>query len=210
MKYSVLALAILCSSPALAATDWTDYLKGMQNGCNYPYETLPKKSSIPKSLHKSISKYSSTGAEASIIKVDIRLKDATAFGKSINRITLNNDTQQGKFHVYFNDGNFSKLKSKFFVSINGQSHVVGAKKAWVSSEYDDGNITNWKANSVPYKGSDWKSYTTLMNNDSYATLIVVHENGLWINGISWGDYGNLTELIFDSKNKRISCNTEFG
>lgn len=213
MKYAVLAFALCAVSPAFAATDWTNYLKGMQNGCNYPRETIQKKTSIPKSLHASISKYSVKAGADAHKSVDIRLKNATAFGKSITRIVMDNSQWgSGTFHVYFNDGNFSKLKSKFFISINGQNHSVGAKKAWIMPEEnidDEDPQATMTANSTPYQGSDRKKYSALMN-DTPNTLILVHDNGWLIDGMSWEYAGAYKELIFDSKNKRISCEFAFG
>ncbi len=212
MKYTVLAFALCAVSPAFAATDWTNYLKGMQDGCKIPNDTLQKKTTIPKTLHTSITKYTTKAGGDGEKSVDIRLKNATAFGKPITRIVLDNGDwfYSRKFHVYFNDGNFSKLKSKFSVKVDNQSYAVGAQKAWriIIEEDQDGNMINTQVISVPYKGSNTNSYKKLMSDGG--TLVVIHENGWWNDDISWGDEGSVDKLIFDSKNKRISCEFAFG
>lgn len=72
-------------SPAFSA-DWTNFLKGIQNGCEtYTLrEKLQKKTSIPKALQANISKYTTKAGADGQKSVDIRLKNATAFGKPIN------------------------------------------------------------------------------------------------------------------------------
>lgn len=214
-KYLISALILFCTSPALAVTDWTNYLKGMQNECNYPNKTLQKKSTIPKSLHKSIIKYSTQIGADEQKSVDIRLKEATAFGKPITRIVLDN-TEFGSstFHVYFKDGNFAKLKPKFFVKVNGKNYTAGERRAWqLDGSYDDKSLSNPKALSIPYRGNNSKNYRKLVTDDSNGmTFWITHDNGWWrsyLHGADDDDYIFSTGLDFDSKNKRISCYSYF-
>lgn len=216
MKYTTLALVLGLGafSPAFSA-DWTNFLKGMQNDCEtYTLrEKLQKKTSIPKALQTNISKYTTKAGADGQKSVDIRLKNATAFGKAITRIYLDNSEWGYRgFHVYFNDGNFNALKPKFPINVNGQTYSAGVKKAWIEEEHynEQTNKSTYTIKSISYKGGTRKPYEALMNDYEMGTLVVVHDNGWWRDSMSWGAAGDFTELTFDSKNKRISCEQAFG
>lgn len=214
MKYVLTAtIAILGISPAFSA-DWTGFLQGMQNDCETQtiVQKIHKKTSIPKALQANISKYTTKAGADGQKSVDIRLKNATAFGKSITRI-YNDESQWGShsFNVYFTDGNFTNIKSKFTVTVNGQKHAVGTNKAWIIPKqyHEDGYDFSKKAVSTPYKGVDYKNYQYL---DKYASphIIITHGNGWWSDSMSGDDMGGYTGLKFDSKKKMVSCSSSFG
>ncbi|TWV84743.1 hypothetical protein [Moraxella sp. VT-16-12] len=212
MKYTTLALVLGLGafSPAFSA-DWTGLLQGMQNDCETQtiVQKLHKKTSIPKALRGDIVKYTAKEGNYSLTShVDIRLKNATAFGKSITRI-YNDESQWGShsLNVYFTDGNFANIKSKFTVTVNGQKHAVGKNKSWLIP-YDE-NEEPQKAVSIPYKGVDYKKYQHLDDYNS-PHIINTHGNGWWDDNMSGESMGRYIRLDFDSKKKMVSCSSAFG
>lgn len=115
-------------------------------------------------------------------------------------------------NVYFTDGNFANIKSKFTVTVNGQKHAVGKNKAWLLP-YDpyaeNAEPEPPEAVSIPYKGVDYKKYQHL-DDDNSPHIIVTHGNGWWSDSMSGERMGEYTGLKFDSKKKMVSCSSAFG
>lgn len=211
MKYTtlVLVLGLGAFSPAFSA-DWTNFLKGIQNGCEtYTLrEKLQKKTSTPKALQANISKYTTKAGADGQKSVDIRLKNATAFGKAITRIYLDNSEWGNQsLEIYFTDGNFSKIKPTFTTTVNGQKYAVGKNQAWLVPHNEHEEYQ--KAVSIPYQGVTYKMYKHLDKDDS-PHIIVIHNNGWWDNSMGGDAMGGYKGLEFDSKKKMVSCSSAFG
>lgn len=212
MKHLLIVIIAMSAIAPSFGADWSNFLKGVQKGCDFNLDEhslnqkLQKKSGIPQALQKDITKYTAkTGADA-YKSVDVQLKNATAFGKPITRIVLDNsEWGYSAIHLYFTDGNFTKIKSSFTTKVEGKTYAVGTKKAWVFVGEDE----DIQATSVPYKGNKPNNYASY-DATNRGGAIVVHENGWWHDSMSYGNYGMITELSFDSKAKRISCESAFG
>ena len=115
IKTLTITLCLLGTNTAFGA-DWTPHLKMMQNDCaNFGgYGDIMKligegkKTNMSKKLQADIVKYTYKDDE-----VDIRLKNATAFGQPITRIVAEYPpTSYVALHIYFANGNFNKIKPK--------------------------------------------------------------------------------------------------
>ena len=187
------------------AADWTNYLKGMQDSCNISKieTTISKKSAIPKNLHTSMTKYTVKNSMFGTKDVDIRLKNATAFGYPIHRITHNITSENMEFVVYFSNSNFTKIKSQFTIKVEGKSYAVGAKKSWLIYSESE-NIKPQKILNVPYKGMDADYFG---NQSDWNNVLIIEDQGWLYYGTEYGQYPFLT---FDSKKKTITCGKNFG
>lgn len=130
---TILTIALGFSSQVMAA-DWTDYLKGMQDSCDIS-DISQAKSDIPKNLQSSIIKYTTKnsihyGDDAT---VDIRLKNATAFGQPIHRIKFDSGDDTVFLSVYFSNTDFKKVKPQFVLkNASNQTFRVGKeKRGWL-------------------------------------------------------------------------------
>lgn len=225
----LLAVSLLAiSSLAMAKNvDWTPYLEGMQNSCAFHgkefhqamgYTTeysqeynsdfaigKPQKGKIPKNLQVSVINYKGTGYIAKDgertedIRITIGLKNATAFGQPITKITYSADPGYGghgfdKLTVYFANNDFVKLKPQFPLIIDNKKYPIGTN-AYYHIQYNESD--------------NHESYETLVTKiskpqkdhiDTYS-LATTHKNG-WQKPAN--DVG-LARLTFDTKNKSIAC-----
>lgn len=114
MKLTVLLTTLLCTCPALAiaATDWTPYLKPMQQGCGIPNPTQK----LPTQYKASIIKKTVKGNpknEGEDVTATYQLKDATAFGLPIKAVAFIQGYEDLGIQVYFYTADFLKLRPLF-------------------------------------------------------------------------------------------------
>ena len=214
LQLTLLATVLGFSSQVMAA-DWTNYLKGMKEGCQIDSlrKTIQKKTSIPKSLQGDITKYTSQKQEEVDNKVDIRLKNATAYGQSITRISYEPEWGGSYLKVYFTNDNFTKIKPQFTVKVDNKSYAVGAKKAWLV-DYNNEEV-NRKPLSVSYKGGTYNDYFNedgvfkdqSWRNANWYEIVYISDNGWNHTGSHMGEYNSLD---FNNKNKTVTCTYSWG
>lgn len=130
--------SILAISNANAAIDWTDYLSKLQRNCDTSEINLKK---IPKKYQPSIisnetkkkAEKKDDGTKVWFEETDIKLKDATAFGYPIIKISQWDSEQinMSGVKVYFGKVDISNLRHKFYyvdgsIQINSKPTSVGA------------------------------------------------------------------------------------
>ncbi len=199
LQLSILATILGFSTSSFAA-DWTNYLKSMQDSCKIASieKSINKKSDIPKNLHSSISKYSVKNNMFDAKDADIRLKNATAFGQPISRITHTISSEGRELTVYFKNNHFINLKPKFSINFDGKNHAVGSKKAWlIYSESEDG--TPQKIMNVPYQGENGEYFN---NQEDWNMVLTIDDMGWSYGGTEYGSYDFLE---FNKQQKTITC-----
>ncbi len=179
--------------------DWTPYLKGMQDSCDYGDKLtniLNKKTAMPKALKADVVKHTAKSGE-----VNLSLKNATAFGYPISKITYSGDYAGATLKVHFKTTDFTKSIGNFTVNVGNQKQKAGIKKAWAVGGYNDNGVAT-KFNSVtfPKKVDGYYQVQDLFSEDMGA-IVLTHENG-W-NVIDVAEAGS--DLTFDSKQKTIAC-----
>lgn len=159
MKFPLLITSLLLATPFLAnaTTDWTPYLKPMQNGCEFPNPTdkLPKiyQSSVIKKTTKGNPKAENDGKG---FDTTFHLKNATAFGLPIRAVMYHAGYEDTALLVYFKDNSFTQLRPTF---------------------------------KLPVSTDAGYEYTIEENNaEGYSVQV-----------------GGYSDLIFDKKEKSISC-----
>ena len=197
-----LALAfIVATSPALAA-DWTPYLQGMQENCNYGdtiANILTKQSAVPNALKKDVVKQSYANIDEFTNKGMLQLKNASAFGYPISKITLDEEYDGRYLTVYFKDKNFMKLLPNFYVKLGNTKIPAGKKVAYVKSI--NPKTLAKKVAQINYKNIDKIDIMDAHKNQSI--LYASTPNGWYVNNFEDSLDG---ELTFDSKAKTITCN----
>ena len=216
MIKSVLAVALIVISMPVTAkgVDWTPYLKGMQNECDLKSINANsviglskgdirqfKKSNMPKALQPSVASYKVVGEG-----VDIRLKNAVAFGQPIYRIAERDEGWSNEFVVYFSNANFTKIKPQFTMTINNQKYPVGTEKSWFFTiKYnDDTEELTYVYRNTNMTSAQTQKVLKKINNDETGDyddgLALVNKDG-WSYNSPLGGSG----LRFDTKTKSISC-----
>lgn len=114
MKFRVLLALSLCLAPTLsqAVTDWTPYLKPMQQGCSFsnPTKNLPAvyKASVVKKSVKGNPKN-----EHEDVTTTFLLKNAVAFGLPIKAVAYRQGYEDAGIKVFFSSASFTKLRPLF-------------------------------------------------------------------------------------------------
>lgn len=215
LKTALMAGLLAVSGSAWAAVDWTPYLKGMTDGCNYPnfYTSVGGgKIKLPKKLQSSVSKYSTFSHDNGNYGDNIYLKNAVAFGQPITRITRTlMGVERESLTIYFaNTKYFNKLKSEFaLVDVNGKRHAVGKKQYFLATPipteeidkdwYEPIHVLSYKPISQQqvreFEKKAENEYPNPSLDNSY--IVYIQENG-------WSMIDG-TDLSFNPKNKSVTC-----
>lgn len=185
--------------------DWTPYLKGMQDSCNYGDELtniLSKNTAMPKELKADIVRHTTVvnNRETNDQTINLILKNATAFGYPINKITYKTTDYTSLLAVHFKTTDFTKSISNFTIKVGNQNQKAGVKKAWVSSTSDE--ITSV---TIPQKiDGKYYDYESLFMAIKDPNQVYITDETGWSN-VGAAEYG--TYLTFDKKTKTISCNS---
>jgi hypothetical protein len=202
---TILTIALGFSSQVMAA-DWTDYLKGMQDSCDIS-DISQAKSDIPKNLQSSIIKYTTKnsihyGDDAT---VDIRLKNATAFGQPIHRIKFDSGDDTVFLSVYFSNTDFKKVKPQFVLkNASNQTFRVGKREAWLVGLESEPFVK------TTYRGRDFddyfdKQYRLKEANPNYDVIFYTYENGWGFLGAAYG-----SGIEFNDKKRSVTCDYYWG
>ena len=159
-----------------------------------------KKSNMPKVLQPSVAKYTTKKIGDYGARIDIHLKNAVAFGQRITRIVYGSN-HAGEvetyytFTLYFANKDFSKIKSKFYVTINGKKHFIGEKKKWELSDWKDSDSgVDLIFTEIPFNTKS-KSYSDMEAIISQNYWHIISRSDAWEGGF----------LEFNTKNRSISC-----
>lgn len=175
----------------------------MQENCNYGNtitNILTKQSAVPNALKKDVVKLNYTVLDEMTSKGTLQLKNATAFGYPISKITLDDEYDGRYLTVYFKDKNFMKLLPDFYVKLGNTKIPAGKKVAYVKATHLDTQKT--KITKIDYKNID--KIQPMDDNDNWSVRYVSTPNGWYVNDLEMPIDG---ELSFNSKTKTITCNT---
>lgn len=211
LALKAVSVAIVAASMANVAnaTDWTPYLKSIQHNCNY--EALAKDlmaKKVPANLKADVVKHTVTKKGGQEVAT-LRLKNATAFGAPLQKISYKSVVGEGsgeaEYALHFANANFIKALPTFTINVNGKAQPAGQKRVWERGGADDENRRPYRE--VPYRkikvNTDGYEYETYQTSDDYGRFIVSTANG-WESEV-YGGPGIDEKLIFDSKNKTITC-----
>lgn len=196
---------IIATSPALAA-DWTPYLQGMQENCNYGdtiTNILTKRSAVPNALKKDVVKQSYANIDEFTNKGMLQLKNASAFGYPINKISFDNEEYETTVTIYFKNKDFMALLPSFYVKLGNTKIPAGSKTAYLKHTYPNkkAKITKMDYKNVgkfsPYQDPNY-------TDGRWAILYASTPDGWYVTDFEDTIDG---ELSFNSKTKTITCNT---
>ena len=217
---SVAIVAVSMANIANAA-DWTPYLKGIQHHCNYEAvakDLMAKK--VPANLKADVVKQTAKHREirkeywANEDTASIQLKNATAFGAPLQKITYKYSAGEGsdvaEYVLHFANANFIKALPTFTFQIasypdSGFVQTAGQKRMWLNSYlgdkvvYKEAPYRVVKDKDVGIRYDFPKSLTTPLGGEF--DVYVSKPDG-WL--IEYSPYGS-AELTFDGKNKTITC-----
>lgn len=191
------------------AGDWTPFLKGMKDDCQiHDMSAGNSKPSIPANLKKDVvaNKFANG-------KADITLKNATAFGKPITRIQtqLPDSSDVAYVKVYFKDGDFSKIRSQFFVSLNSKKYSANKYGAW-SMAYNP-NADNMVVSSITEAKFKQLEQRAIANDGDYGSgvtgVLQVNSSGWQMSEADAMEGVMRKSLTFNSQNKTIECKVNF-
>lgn len=218
------SLLFTCTSHA-KSTDWTPYVKGIKNNCNndkihstvFSNDNKPK--TIPRALQPSIQEKIITNTfdesigypEGNI--VTLHLKNAVAFNQPLDKIEIYGG--QGKSHVklYFQNTKFMSLIPQFTVSDGVRKEKAGTEHFWIherETQYRSETSTFVKNHKKPYaKDADRNYWSKFYQSDriedrSFSTYFT-SKTGYRIGHGGYDHSHHEISLIFDNKNKSISC-----
>lgn len=233
----LLTLSILgISTTAFGAVDWTSHLKGMQSSCNtYAIAELAKSKTLPKALRPSLVKRQGKISESDG-KVTWTLKNATAFGQPLTKITYSRDGHTASsVTLYFANDGFMKLLPSFAPKFNGKALKAGQQKSWINVQLlqpkrdSKGEITATVLKSQDYEVPYLKEFSEEFWYQQARKKIPNYENIVSsgyddstpyysFTGYSVGKTGYFSEPIepgsieifdFDKKSKTIKCMSDF-
>ncbi|GAA0307088.1 hypothetical protein [Psychrobacter aestuarii] len=124
MKITTITLSMVaalsltsCATQQAASTDWTPYLKSMQDGCDYPNPTT---SSLPMVYQQSIihtDTRSSGDDNTAETTTTYTLNNATAFGQQLSKIEYLSGYEWSHLKLYFTNDP-QALRSKFVLPVD--------------------------------------------------------------------------------------------
>lgn len=220
---SVAIVAVSMANIANAA-DWTPYLKGIQHHCNYEAvakDLMAKK--VPANLKADVVKQTAKHREirkeywANEDTASIQLKNATAFGAPLQKITYKYSAGEGsdvaEYVLHFANANFMKVLPTFTFNIvsdsnSGMVQSAGQKRMWLEGYQDDGKVYYKEA---PYRMVKDKDVGITYEFPSSMTAPLNGEYGIYVSKPDgwerdfYGAPGTAEQLIFDGKNKTITC-----
>lgn len=212
----LLPLAILLAGSA-SATDWTPYLSSIKHNCNVEKihstlftDTFANKK-LPQALHADLVKR--TGKidnDSGSGKVVLQLKNATAFGQPLNKISYLVHDNHAEWHFHFANGDFIKLLPTFYTGESKHTKAAGTEYFWlIESKFNNNDtISVVSAQNRPYKdaGKWWGGELNITpSNDSHALIGHQSTKTGFIFGTSFGN----TTLSFNPKSKTISCKSSY-
>ncbi len=205
------------------ASDWTPYLKDMQENCELNEEVkkiLNKDKAMPKTLKADVVSHKANNyCEPESDNCDhsrhLQLKNATAFGYSLKSIVFSEDYAGSYLQLNFSNEQFMQLMPSFVLSFGDIQIKPNQKDAYVvNANYDDNNkivVRNYKKVAYPsiVKTSDpfftYEYFQPLLesNQEQYNMAYYSTPTG-------WGISGQgVHYLDFNKKQKSIVCLISF-
>lgn len=212
----LLPLTILLVGSASAA-DWTAYLSNIKHNCNVEKihstlftDTFANKK-LPQALHADLVKR--TGKidnDSASGKVVLQLKNATAFGQPLNKISYLVHDNHAKWKFHFANGDFMKLLPSFYTGEGEHTKAAGTQHFWLLEfKYTDDNTTKVvRTHNHPYKdaGQWWGGELNITPSDD--EHIIKGYQTTKTGFILGTNFGNTT-LSFDPKSKTIRCESSY-
>ena len=193
IKTLAITLCLLGTNTAFGA-DWTPYLQGVKNCGSQALFTNNDPFTIPTKLSADITQKSSRTDDIDEI-TDLHLKNATAFGYPISKVSIYQGVEGDGLGFTFATKDFSKVKSLFNIKVNGTNYGIGANKAWIIKGAKFNQYT-----SVPYR-KNWDNFGYLKQYPSAKGVIIINNSG-------WSKYIMDREgisLKINAKDQSILC-----
>lgn len=212
-KLLPLTFIVTLSVGSAYAADWTPYLSSIKHNCDVEkiHSTLLTQSfankKLPQALHADLVKRTGKiNPDSASGEVVLQLKNATAFGQPLTKISYMVGDSQAEWHFYFANDGFMKLLPTFYTGEGKHTKPAGTQHFWLLEfKYADDNTFKIVRNhNRPYKdaGKWWDDEPNITSSDD-EHLIKGYQTTK--TGYVFGTNFANTTLSFNPQAKTISC-----
>lgn len=215
-KFIPLMALLIISAGSTYAADWTPYLSNIKHNCNvekihntlftdtFANKKLPQ--ALQADLVKRTGKIDQDSASGEVI---LQLKNATAFGQPLTKISYFVHDNHAVWNFYFANNSFMKLLPTFYAGEGKYIKPAGTQHFWILEleHKDDGGTKVIRAKNQPYKNADkwWEGSLNIVSSKN--TVAIGYQTTK--DGYIWGSpYGGYV-LSFNPKTKTISCENSY-